>query len=60
MRFDMVYVDPDRRPQGTRKSFQAEDYLPNVFDLIGFSIILSVTQKSHRLVTRTKPRKFWF
>jgi len=33
-RFDMVYVDPDRRPQGTRKSFQAEDYLPNVFDLI--------------------------
>jgi hypothetical protein len=34
MRFDMVYVDPDRRPQGTRKSFQAEDYLPNVFDLI--------------------------
>jgi len=33
-RFDLVYVDPDRRPQGTRKSFQAEDYLPNVFDLI--------------------------
>jgi len=33
-RFDLVYIDPDRRPQGTRKSFQAEDYLPNVFDLI--------------------------
>ena len=33
-RFDIVYVDPDRRPQGARKSFQAEDYLPNVFDLI--------------------------
>ncbi|MDA0783947.1 MAG: hypothetical protein O2814_05325 [Bacteroidetes bacterium] len=33
-RFDLVYVDPDRRPQGARKSFQAEDYLPNVFDLI--------------------------
>ena len=28
-RFDFVYVDPDRRPQGARKSFQAEDYLPN-------------------------------
>jgi hypothetical protein len=33
-RFDLVYVDPDRRPQGARKSFHAEDYLPNVFDLI--------------------------
>lgn len=33
-RFDMVYMDPDRRPQGARKSFQAEDYLPNVFELI--------------------------
>lgn len=33
-RFDLVYVDPDRRPQGVRKSFQAEDYLPNVFELI--------------------------
>lgn len=33
-RFDLIYVDPDRRPMGGRKSFQAEDYLPNVFELV--------------------------
>ena len=33
--YDLIYIDPDRRPNGTRKSFDAADYLPNVFELIG-------------------------
>lgn len=33
--YNLIYIDPDRRPNGTRKSFDAADYLPNVFELIG-------------------------
>lgn len=33
--YNLIYIDPDRRPNGTRKSFDATDYLPNVFELIG-------------------------
>jgi hypothetical protein len=33
--YDLIYIDPDRRPNGTRHSFDAADYLPNVFELIG-------------------------
>jgi hypothetical protein len=33
--YNLIYIDPDQRPNGTRKSFDAADYLPNVFELIG-------------------------
>lgn len=33
--YDLVYVDPDRRPQGQRTAMDATEYLPNVFSLIG-------------------------
>lgn len=32
--FDMVYVDPDRRPRGQRTAMDVSEYLPNVFDLV--------------------------
>ena len=32
--YDLIYIDPDRRPNGNRKSFDAQDYLPNVFEFI--------------------------
>ena len=34
LQFHLIYIDPDRRPLGGRKSHQAEDYLPNVFALL--------------------------
>ncbi len=31
--FDVVYIDPDRRPGGDRKSFEIDQYTPNVLEL---------------------------
>lgn len=32
--YDMVYVDPDRRPKGQRTAMDVSEYLPNVFALV--------------------------
>lgn len=32
--YDLVYVDPDRRPSGQRTTMDVTEYLPNVFELI--------------------------
>ncbi|MFM6953345.1 MAG: hypothetical protein ACKOXR_09440 [Bacteroidota bacterium] len=32
--YDLVYVDPDRRPRGQRTTVDVSEYLPNVFGLI--------------------------
>ena len=32
--YDLVYVDPDRRPRGQRTAMDVSEYLPNVFALV--------------------------